>query len=77
MAKESTRWKQKHNPGLRVARCCSNCANCLYEFQGYCNISISSDRLNHPRGSSEVCDNWCATSEERLNAITKQIEKGD
>jgi len=68
MAKESTRWKKKWNPGLRVVRCCSNCAYayCSYEFQGYCNISISSDRRNHPRGSSETCDNWKAAEWEKL-----------
>ena len=60
MAKESSAWKKKWNPGLRVARCCSNCANCSFQFQGYCSVSISSDPRNHPRDSSETCDNWKA-----------------
>ena len=63
MAKESSAWKKKWNPGLRVARCCYNCAykglkgGVLTEF---CCISPASNHLNHPRGSSETCDNWKA-----------------
>ena len=60
MAKESTRWKQKWNPGLRVARCCANCAHAGGSYRNFCGISPRSGWLCHYRGSSEVCDNWKA-----------------
>ena len=60
MKGESTRWKKKWNPGLRVAFGRARCANCSHEFQSCCYISPSSDYRNHPRGTYNVCDNWAA-----------------
>ena len=60
MAKESTRWKKKWNPGLRVARCCSNCAYVSMAGMAMCGISPASDAFYHRRLFSEVCDNWVA-----------------
>ena len=60
MSKESSAWKKKWNPGLRVARCCSNCAHSRCEYVHSCAISPTSDRRRHRRDSSETCDYWKA-----------------
>ena len=58
MSKESSAWKKKHNPGLRVARCCVNCVYCDRQHLYYCGVSPASNKRNHWRAGINVCDNW-------------------